>query len=416
MFILSIRKIVSIVCLTLFTSSVLYSQSYEFNDYRRLSLTFSGGASLGDRNNSSTILSSNFTTNTDVTPAFDAGVQYALTPAWSLELGYRRTQIVGSIKQFETNMNMVTLKNIINLNQVLLLNRASTRINPYLTAGVGYDMFKYKGPDGQFYDHDTSYNAGFGIAYKVNNLIDVFTHYEYRLGANSMDNEMEGWGSDLLNSLTGGVRLHLGKKKSSRHLSWRPSPVDLSPADYNQFITQNNRIESLNRRLTQAEDANKETERYYKKLIENNTVEIDSLKSQIALLKDSIEELRKALGSMQSEIRKVEVNRETGVAYALPQGHYTQIFATYFLETAQKVRNNALKKLGEDTQAEKSKILIIKRKQFYEVLIGVFNDYENSKRVQEIMNKVHDDAYVISFPRPVNLKQDFEGLRVVNEN
>jgi hypothetical protein len=32
------------------------------------------------------------------------------------------------------------------------------------------------------------------------------------------------------------------------------------------------------------------------------------------------------------------------------------------------------------------------------------------------MQDFHEDAYVISFPRPVNLNTDFEGLKVVDEN
>jgi hypothetical protein len=125
------------------------------------------------------------------------------------------------------------------------------------------------------------------------------------------------------------------------------------------------------------------------------------------------DELESAITKHQKDIR---VDTKTGFAEALPSGHYVQIFATYYLENAQGVRDQALQNLIEVLEYSDQNIFIIHRKKFYEVMIGVFDEYLQAQNVQEVMTQIHDDAYVITFPRPVNLKSDFEGLKIWNEN
>jgi len=396
----------------LFSTTFAFSQSNTNQDQRRLSLTINGGTSFGDFSESGNFMSSHFSVDTKNTFSFGAGLQYALTPAWSLELGYQRTQIEGTEISFRTNMDLISLKNIINLNQLFFVNRISDRVNPFLTLGVGYDMFHYDGPQAEFSDDATSYNAGVGIAYKLSNTFDLFTQYEYHLGINSVDNEREGWGSDLINSLTGGIRINFGRK-NAKHPSWRPVPIELSPSDYDRLMAQSNLADNLKMRMDKMEKQNAEKEKEFETVIANNSTEINTLKTGLHSLTNRVTELETAFSNLKGQLAEVSVDPETGMAQSLSNGHYVQIFATYYLDIAQNVRQQAIESLSESLPNPPNNIVILHRKKFYEVMIGVFNNFDDASNIQGIMNEIHDDSYVITFPRPENLAPDFKGMQVV---
>lgn len=399
--------------LLFFTTSVAFAQSYQDTDYRKLSLSISGGASLGNVDEGIRFMASSFNVETETTPTFGAGLQYALTPAWSLEVGYQRAKIKGRVEPFETTMNLMTLKNIINLNQIFFINRVSDRLNPFITAGIGYDMFAYDSPETEFDAHNSTYNLGAGLVYKLSNTIDLFTHYEYHIGSNSTDNVVAGFGADLINSLTGGVRINFGKKKST-HPSWRPVPVDVSPSDYNRLISQADLVDDLQRRISEVEQRQEEKEQGYNQIVDQKSAEIDSLKARLSRLNEHVDDLKETFTNALKESDGVKVNNKTGFAESLTSGHYVQIFATHHLETAQEIREHTIQSMDEVLQSSEQKILIIRRKEFYEVMIGVFSNFTHAQDVQKVMVEVHDDAYVITFPRPINLQSQFKGLKVID--
>ncbi|MDR8391994.1 outer membrane beta-barrel protein [Aliifodinibius sp. S!AR15-10] len=402
----SFKRSVLSISILLLTFATCFSQSTEQTDYRRLSLSLSAGANLGDMNTGNYFMSSNFSVNTKNTPTFGIGVQYALTPDWSFEVGYRHAQIKGVTKPFETTMHFFTLKNVINLNQLFSLNQTYSRINPFLTFGLGYDSGKYQGADEKFKIHNTSYNAGAGIAYRLSNTVDLFSHYEYHLGSNHSDNENEGLGTDLINSLTAGVRINFGKKES-RLLSWREAPVDLSRSDYDLFSKRLSRLDDLEQTLVLMENRLTEKEQLIEKLEQEKSTEIDSLQAQLDRLKNDFAKL-------EIDVKDVKTDKETGFAGSLPQGNYVQIFASNHYDNANFVRQDALSNLHDVLKNTEEKVFIIHRKQFYEVLIGMFENIDHARQVRDIMKQVHHDAYVIHFPRAINLRSDFAGLEVVD--
>lgn len=390
-----------------------YSQHYSGYEFRKVSLTLNGGASLGDTNRNEYFLSSNFSTNTKDTYSLGGAIQYALTPAWSLELGYQRTIIKGLGKPFETQMNMISFRNIINLNQLLMINLITERINPFITAGVGYDLYNYRLANEKIYNHNSSYNLGAGIAFKLTNTVDLYSHYDFHIGSNEIDNETEGWGADLINALTAGIRINFGKAQAI-HPSWKPFPADLSQSDYELFKAQVDRINNLNKQLNQLEERSDFNDQQHDSTIADNRAAIDSLKGRMDKLEQRMDDLELAFENLKGSINPVSVDQKTGKAELLPAGHYVQIFASYGLSPAQRVRNHAISQLNSVLQNAEGKIFIIKRKQYYEVLIGVLTEFGDALNIQQIMTDFHEDAYVISFPRPVNLMTDFEGLKTVD--
>lgn len=403
------------LCLLFAIPIISPAQNYSSYDFRTISLAVNGGASLGDTNRNEYFLSSNFTTNTQDTPTFGAGLQYALTPAWSLELGYQRTQIRGLQKPFETSVNQISFRNIINLNQLLMINLITERINPFVTAGVGYDMYNYRNSveNNEIYNHNSSYNLGSGLAYKLTNTIDLYTHYDFHIGSNEMDNETAGWGADLINSLTAGIRLNFGKPKAI-HPSWKPFPADLSQSDYTLLMAQIDHINNLRTQINALEERSDQNDQLHNADIQENRSEIDSLKTRMDVLEQRMDSLELALPNLNGSINAVDVDKHSGMVELLPAGHYVQVFASYNLSPAQLVRNYAVDRLQNSLEDAAGKIFIIKRKQFYEVLIGILSDFDDAAEIRGIMQDFHADAYVISFPRPVNLNTDFEGLKVMD--
>lgn len=409
----SIKYTTLSIFVLLLTASIALSQGVD-DDYRKWSFTLTGGASLGDLNQSDYFMSSNFSVDIENTPTLGGGIQYALTPAWSLELGYRYTQIKGRTIPFETSMNLFTMKNIINLNQVLFTNQSSNRINPFLSAGFGYDTFTYDGPDEEFYAQNSSYNAGVGLAYRLSNTVDLISHYEYHLASNLTDNEIEGYGADFINTMTAGVRINLGEK-NTRHISWRPAPVEISKSDYNQLLAQSNLLDDIERRLDKIAQRQQKQKEEYNQQIASKSEEIDSLKARLERLDKDAEDLKNSLTELDKESTNIKINNKTGFAESLPGGHYVQVFATLHRDIAQNIRNYAAQSLEEVLRNSGQEIIIIQRKEFYEVMIGVFDNFEQAQKVQGVMTDNHDDAYVISFPRPVNLQQDFVDLKILED-
>ncbi|NIT56976.1 MAG: outer membrane beta-barrel protein, partial [Aliifodinibius sp.] len=318
---LSIKKGFLVLCIFAILPSLGFTQDFFGHEFRKFSLTVNGGASFGDTNRGEYFLSSNFSTNTKDTYSFGGGIQYALTPAWSLELGYQQTHIKGLDYPFETQMNMISFRNIINLNQLLMINLITERINPFLTAGVGYDLYNYRDISEKIYNHNSSYNLGAGIAYKLSNTIDLFTHYDYHIGSNEMDNETEGWGADLINSLTAGIRLNFGKPNAI-HPSWKPFPRELNHTDYNTLMTYAERIQALSDKIDEIDKQNRKAHRGFDSAINDNKGEIDSLKVWMNLLEQRVEDLEIAFANLEGQINPITVNQETGTAELLPTGHY----------------------------------------------------------------------------------------------
>ncbi|MDZ7694947.1 MAG: outer membrane beta-barrel protein [Balneolaceae bacterium] len=397
------------------TSTLAFSQISQDTDYRRLSLTVSGGASLGDMNNGNYFMSSSFSVNTEETPTYGLGVQYALTPTWSFELGYRRAQVRGISKAFEANINQVALKSIFNLNQLLSLNQITPRLNPFLSAGLGYDMYDYEGSDANFSSHNTSYNAGFGAAFKLTNTFDLFGHYEYHFGSNALDNETKGYGADMLNTVTAGVRINFGKKEA-KLASWREPAVDVRRTEYERMLTQAKMADDLQEKIERMEQQHSEREKQLAEQVEEKEAKNDSLAARISQMDNLINNLRNTLAEVKAETKSADVDSETGLGEALPRGFYVQIFAATRLDVAQDLRNKTIENVRDVLADAEEKIFIIQRKEYYEVFVGAFSSFSQAREVEQTMKKLQEDAYVISFPRPESLSEDFEGIKIINEN
>lgn len=87
------------------------------------------------------------------------------------------------------------------------------------------------------------------------------------------------------------------------------------------------------------------------------------------------------------------------VTDSAPEGYYVQVFATVGPITASRVR----KQIIIETQKQnlladpERQVVIMKRKKFYEVRIGVFDSYEHTLRVLEAMQGIYFDSYSLIY-------------------
>ncbi|TNE70915.1 hypothetical protein EP331_10690 [bacterium] len=94
-----------------------------------------------------------------------------------------------------------------------------------------------------------------------------------------------------------------------------------------------------------------------------------------------------------------EIPENGFVEDSAPEGYYVQVFATVGPITSSRVRKQIIEEAKrQNLLADPEKqIMIMKRKQFYEVRIGVFDSYEQTLRVLEAMQGIYFDSYSLIY-------------------
>lgn len=82
-----------------------------------------------------------------------------------------------------------------------------------------------------------------------------------------------------------------------------------------------------------------------------------------------------------------------------PEGYYVQVFATVGPKTATRARQMTIDALMRTSllQDPEQQVIVTKRKQFYEVRIGVFDKYDQTLRVLEYMQGIFFDSYTLIY-------------------
>lgn len=398
----------------IFASALVSNVQGQNQEPSRFSLAINGGVNFADLNSSSDlpVLESNLNTMTEQTLVFGSGLRYALTPNLSLEAGYKYSNIRGESGNFETTMHTASFKSIFSLNTV---------IRPFLSAGVGYDLYSFNSPSESLDDKGISYNAGVGLALKIHKNIDLFSHYEYHLAPNTVDNiptadyAIFGFEGDLLTTLTGGLRINFPSKskrpsvRSSRSSS-RPVPVETSPSDeaspsgYSDF-------DSISRKIVDLEeDVNHLERRIEEQGDGSNSPATNRLAQRVENMEMLLQEVRSKLNDIPDD---PVVQSNSGLAESIPRGNYVQIFASEKLSSAQKVRSEAISALGNRLNGTSEQVFITRRDRFYQVLIGELRDKEKATNIRNFMSNKHSDAFVIIFPRPMSLQSAYKDMQIV---
>jgi hypothetical protein len=80
-----------------------------------------------------------------------------------------------------------------------------------------------------------------------------------------------------------------------------------------------------------------------------------------------------------------------------PVGYYVQVYATVGPISAQRNRQKAIELLKDYLEDADRQVIITKRRQFYEVRIGVFDSYDDTVSVLEQVLGTYYDAYTLIY-------------------
>ncbi|NBC25798.1 MAG: hypothetical protein GVY08_02985 [Bacteroidetes bacterium] len=141
----------------------------------------------------------------------------------------------------------------------------------------------------------------------------------------------------------------------------------------------------------------------------------DELSNRIAMLERRADSLEATTDSLSNLSCCTENNlEEQELAETVAAGHYLQVFASLDYDIAVEVKEDFIELFGDDLDHPEEEVIIIKRKQFYEVLIGSFQEFSRAQTLLPDAVSLMPDAFIITFPRPVSLEDDYEGTVIVH--
>lgn len=405
---------ISVFSVNVFAQTVPEDDSGEKERYNRLSASVYGGYIFGERDRGQQIFASRFNVVSEPTYAFGGDLRYALTPFWSIEGGYRYSYMEGV--GFETTMHTASIKNTFNLNRFYRSNRLSEVLNPYIILGVEQDFFDAEGPDEEFSRNEASLIGGLGLAVRVSDRVELYAQHEIKLSSNRLDLTDRGYPYDQIGMASGGIRFHFGKK-GQKPLNLSPSTRPITVAEFESFNNNDDRVDELERKVavltgrvdsleTRVDDMDRDHNEKFNELfalVDSLQARTDSLEECMCISEEDFEGMNTRDGDDRELRRTVQA------------GHYVQVFATQEYESALQIRDRFRGLLADQLDDAEDEVFIIQRRQFYEVLIGTFEQFSAAQEVLPPAVQELSDSFIITFPRPVHLAEQYEGTVIVHD-
>lgn len=388
------------------------SSQPEKEEFRRFSITLNGGV-VHTRLSPGGRIDAGFDEPTKNLLNFGGSLQYAVTPYLSLEANVHyfefenKKQTLGS--HYETTAIVYSFRTIVHFNQLFRTNRITNYVAPYGFAGIGMMSYDAKtdwhprGPNKS--STEQSSVIGLGMLFYITRTLDFFIQYEHHFATDDLDlRSRTGNYSDSFIAGVAGLKINFGPR-NARHASWRRAPVDIFEDDYNRLMALHGRMDELERRVNQdMEDLSGRV----------GTLEtrVDDHETRIKDLEDKFANLDARVRDIEKKYEKVETDEDM-FADGLPNGHYVQVYASHGISNARKVRENTVRIVDGMLDNADSMVFITKRRQFYEVRVGVFNRFPDAANVMRTAQGTYSDAFVVTFPRPPHLRELYRDIRRV---
>lgn len=382
-------------------------------EYSRFSATLQGGATLGYPDDVNQVFGSNYNVFTQPTSNFGGGVQYAISPFWTTELGYRYNTVRGIADDgFTTRIHSAAWKNIFNFNRIFRRNRASEWLNPYLILGIEQDFFKYELGGVSETGNESAILGGFGLSVRVHHRFELFSQYEVKMANNKLDNENRGMPFDQVGMVNGGIRIRLGKRES-KPLSLAPPFKFLTDTEYEEFLARSDQFFGANEEIMAQRKKLDELEETFRQNDRNFTNRLDEQRAFAVLLEQRVSSLEERVGRLENRFEEVEIVHELSLKKDVPAGHYVQVFASRSFDSAARVKEQFHSLVEDVIDNPDEMIFVIKRGSYYEVLIGTFYEFRDATTTLRVALTRFNDAFVITFPRPLHLKDAYEGTEII---
>ncbi|WP_340105216.1 hypothetical protein [Rhodohalobacter sp. 8-1] len=377
--------------------------------FNRWSASLYGGYIFGERDQGQQIFASRFNVVSEPTYAFGTDVRYALIPFWSMEAGYRYSYLEGV--GFETTMHTVSIKNTFNLNRLYRRSGLAGTLNPYVILGVEQDFFDAEGPDDSFSRSEASLIGGLGLAVRVSDRIELYGQHEIKLSSNHLDLANRGYPYDQIGMASGGIRIHFGSK-SKKPLNLAPPKKSLTENEYEDFASEIARIDDLERDLAALTGRVDTLESRMDRMEMSNDQKFTNLFALIDSLQARADSLEECMCVSEQE-QMVQETDTRELRRDVPAGHYVQVFASQDYDDALSIRNRFRELLSNRLENPEEDVFIIVRRQYYEVLIGTFQQFSAAQQILPPAVNEMSDAFVITFPRPAHLQEQYEGTTII---
>ena len=399
--------IVLLICALIILPAEVSSQNSDQNseEYSRWSMSLFGGYTYAERGEGLQIFASRFNVISEPSYNFGAGIDYTLTPYWSIEGGYRYSPVEGV--GFNTSIHTASLRNKIHLNRLMSRREIAQIIDPYLILGVEHDFFQIETPNEELSRNESSLIGGIGVAFRLSNRIELFGQHEIKLSSNRIDNADRGFPYDQIGMSSGGIRIHFNRQ-NQKPLNLATPTRRITDQDYNTFATKAVELESKRQQLSEKEKRISELEI---SLAESGTSSI-AMADRILSLEAYSDSLNRVLEDcICGDELEEKLPRTTVEA-----GHYIQVFASRDFSRAEIERERFISLMNPHLDNPEEKVFIISRRQFYEVMIGSFDRFTDTQPILRVARGENSDSFVITFPRPMHLEEQYQGTVIIHEN
>jgi hypothetical protein len=374
-------------------------------EVRRLSIALTGGVTYGSTGDGMFgPLAGNFNVASFRQPIYGASLQYAFSPAMSMDIGFRMGQFENQFASdpfFETDYQYLSVKAVANMNNIFGFRRGLARVfNPYFSLGLGMMRSEIVTEDLDSQDLALMLTGGAGLSMYLFRGADLFVQYDYHtVGSDLLDGVSGDGGSDQFAAITGGLRLNFGRA-GTKLASWPPSrerpvrePVrrevpepepepEPAPEPEPEPVLDDATIEFYTRLAEFLESPYMTRPQFFE----------DALIRAMERAEQRREEMRRA----EEEARRAA---ERALRDAVEPGHYVQVFSFISSASAENTRDDLIRLLGDDIRNVEDRIIIQRYEDFHRVLIGPFTRLSEASAVLERLNERYDSAFLITFPR-----------------
>jgi uncharacterized coiled-coil protein SlyX len=405
---LQILSIIAVLFMIAILPPQKISAQYQEEGTKRWTISAYGGISMATAGRAGGFLGS-FDVSGGYRPLLGGSLAYDFTPVITGQF----TMFTGLFENensydpdFSNSYFGYQVRGIINTNNLFQTYKITRRLNPYFFLGLGLlhsDLEVSGQADRNF--RSVMFTPGIGTKIYLNNWVDIFIQYEMNFTRHKQLEGVAGLENDRFSSVNAGLNFNIGKR-GARLASWQiyEPGVPLTQEDVDRFNRAADRITTVESRVN-------DQQRRINELDSKIDARTSNLENQISQLSGRQDNFETRLANLEQRIaddasgrgRGLEVD-EAGLARGLGHGHYIQVFAATDFASAQRVRDNTVEMMRGVLEVPESRVVIAQRRQFFEVFIGVFDQYPETANVLRTAQGRYSDAFAITFPRPAHLR------------
>lgn len=410
------------------------------DEYRRF--TFSFNAGTVNAGNSDSALNPLGSFGSPLNPGLSLGssLMYGFTPEFALEARGHLNFFNVAEPELVDQVAHTSLRGVFFLNQLLGIRPFGSRLGPYFTAGAGIDVVDIT----DLAQSGWNVVGGLGTNIYLNEAVDFFIQYDWS-GGDKLNLTRQGEKEfSSYRNLYAGLRIHIGPAGTT-HPSWRLPLLRREEPTRMMADEASDRPADENARLVSELQEQNEA---LATLLEQMQGQNQLLESEVNMLRERISELEMMVEAEQqpqtlpqeaiydeitpgsenpmapaaddssidtsgeADARTLEPVLNDGI-YP-PRGHYVQLFASRGLQPALRAHTMAVQLLQNQFENAAEMVFIAERQQFHEVFVGMFSGVSPAGSVVDGVASTFGDAFIITFPRPAHLQEQYEGMQVID--